>query len=203
MKKVLSLFLALSALILFSCSGSNSNDPKKVAKEFYEALGKKEYDKATALATKESKTLIDLIKSMSELGNSLKITGENEEEAKIEKAVYSDAIIDGDKATVKVTVDGEENLIKLKKEDGVWKVALDKDSIKESASEKSGMDLDEVQGSMNEALNRVENLPMDSIKMAIDKANELIKGDSLKQVLEKAGEIMQKAGEAMQEAGKQ
>jgi hypothetical protein len=203
MKNKLIGFFAIAFLIVLSaCSGPDS-DPKQAAKAFYEAIGKKDFEKAAQYATKDSKTMLDLIKSMSEMGNQMKIETTPEEEASMKNAIYSDAEINGDNAVVTVSVDGKENKIKLKKEEGAWKVAMDKDTIKETAAEKSGESVEDLNAKMDETMQKMNEIPMDSLKKIMDKAGDILKNDTLKQAMEKAGEMMKKAGEAMQEAGKE
>jgi DNA-directed RNA polymerase specialized sigma54-like protein len=203
MKKLIFFGISFVLVCLYACSVNNAGDPKNVAKAFYEALANKDYEKAAQLATKDSKTLIDLLKSLSQLGNQPGTIFNEEGDEKIKTAVYSDAIIDGDRATVKVTIDNEEKQIKLKKEEGAWKVALDKDAINNSVHEEIRINSEDVNASMDEAMRKMEEIPMDSIQNAINKASELIKSDTMKNVLKKAGEIMKKAGETMEQAGKQ
>jgi predicted small secreted protein len=102
MKNLLFSIFSLTIILLAACSGAGS-DPKVAAKAFYEALGKKDYDKAAQYATKDSKTLLDLIKSMSEMGGQMNVETDMTSEEKIKNAVYSTAEIDGDKAVVKVS----------------------------------------------------------------------------------------------------
>jgi hypothetical protein len=203
MKKMICIGLTIVLVCLYACSGSNAGDPKNAAKTFYEALANKDFEKAAQFATKDSKTLIDLLKSLNDMGNQQDIIFQREGDDKIKKAVYNDAIIEGDRAIVKITFDNQEKQIKLKKEDGVWKVALDKDALKNTVNEEAGIDLEEVDSSMDEAMRKIDEIPMDSIQNAMKKASELIKSDTMKNVFKKAGEIMKKAGETMEQAGKQ
>jgi len=125
-------FLTIIAAIffLFSCS-SAKEDPKAAAKSFFEAFAKKDFDKAAQFATKDSKTLIDLMKSMEEMGNSMDISAFGLDMESINNAVYENAAIDGNKATVSVSLGNQSQIIKLIKEEDGWKVAVDKDAIQE------------------------------------------------------------------------
>jgi hypothetical protein len=54
-----------------------------------------------------------------------------------QKITYSDPVINGDEATLSVTVDNNEKTdFRLKKEDGQWKVAFDKNSLMKTGMEK-------------------------------------------------------------------
>lgn len=130
MRLFLTTITALS--ILFSCSTAKE-DPKAAAQSFFEAFAKKDFDKAAQFATKDSKTLIDLMKSMEEMGNSMDISAFGLDMESINKAVYENTAIEGNKATVSVSLGNQSQIIKLIKEEGGWKVAVDKDAIQEAA----------------------------------------------------------------------
>jgi hypothetical protein len=197
-------YLFSLTLLLIAC-GKTGDNPTTVAKNFFTALAKKEYDKAAQHATKDSKTMLDLIKSLEEMGNNLGANTDlkNTDDEKIQNAVYSEAVIEGDKATVKVTMGDEVNDIKLVKEDGLWKVALDKDTLKETAAEKSGIDSTEINQNLDEAIKELEGISADSMKNMINKAGNLLKSDSVRKAMEAAGEALKKAGEAMKQVSKE
>ena len=96
---------------------------------------------------------------------------------------FGDARIEGDKATVPVKdkKTGESTNFTLKKEEGKWKVAFDKASIMQMATdkmqEKGGMD------SLHNAMDKLKDINIDSVKAGIDKGMEAL--DSAKQELEK------------------
>ena len=65
MKKITQSLLALAAIaIVFASCGNkaSSSDPKVVLKEFFERLSKKDIDGAAKLATKDSKSTLDMMK---------------------------------------------------------------------------------------------------------------------------------------------
>ncbi len=184
---------------LFACKGP-AQDPADAAKGFYEAIAKKDFDKAKQLATKDSKTMLDLIKSMDEMGGNIKVSYEDME--KMKTAIYTTDKMEGDMATVRVKIGNDENIVKLKKEDGLWKVALDKESLKETIGESGQESVGEIQDALKNVGKELENID-DSISDALQQAGEVLKSDSLKQALDKAGEALKKTGEALQEASKQ
>ncbi|MEO7314970.1 MAG: hypothetical protein ABIW47_07285 [Ginsengibacter sp.] len=68
----------------------------------------------------------------------INIVGENDNQIyKNENVVTSDAMIDGDRATINIKEkdSGEETNFILKKEDGAWKVAFDKASFIEMSGQ--------------------------------------------------------------------
>jgi nitrogen fixation protein FixH len=174
-------FLQLSAvavimLALAACSGSTGNDPKSVAKNFFEAIKTMNIDEAAKYATKESKSMLDLMK----MGMSMAPKNMDSLKAELakQKIEYSEPVINGDEATITVTTDGKEKTdFKLKKEEGLWKVAFDKNSLM-----KTGMEKMEEHGAsdeeMKEAQDALEKLNPDSIKNAMEEANKAL--DSLK-----------------------
>ncbi len=197
--------IALLSIFTITACTSNQGDPKAVAKNFFEALENKNWDEAAKYTTSDSKTAIELVKSIAEMGKAIggDPAAKEEPEAKKEEVVYGEAIIDGDNATVPFTVNGETNDIKLKKEDGVWKVAFDKNTLKQTAAEKSGKSVEEINRELNEAGNELQKLNTDSLQKALNKAGELLQSDSLRKAMDKAGDVLQKVGEAMQEASKE
>ena len=65
MKKTMQSLLVgtLMAFMLVSCGNkAASSDPKVVLKEFFERLSKKDIEGATKLATKDSKSTLDMMK---------------------------------------------------------------------------------------------------------------------------------------------
>ena len=118
MKKILkSLTVLVIAAVAFASCGS-SGSPKAVAEKFLNHLQKKEYAEAKKLATKESEATIDMMASFGSMGGEQK-------EAKIE---MKEEKIEGDKATVTYTENGENKTINLVKVDGDWKVDMKKET---------------------------------------------------------------------------
>src|SRR5689334_6646244 len=101
-KKFLSLLaLTVITLILTACTGG-SGDPKSVAKNFFEALKTMNIEEAEKYATKDSKTVLDLMKTMMSMAPK-NIDSMKAEMAK-HKIVYSDPVINGDEAALSVTI---------------------------------------------------------------------------------------------------
>src|SRR6185436_19952398 len=127
MKKILLAIVMISSVFYFSCNSAGSGDPKAVLGQFFDALAKKDIEGARKLATKDSKSMIDMM----EMG--MKMGGDKKETEKFDKAnmEIGEAKIDGDKAVVPVKekTSGETLNYTLKKEDGSWKVAFDKASV--------------------------------------------------------------------------
>jgi uncharacterized protein YfeS len=171
--------LSFFIIIILACQ-SQKDDPVASAKAFYEALAKKDFKTAKQFATKDSKTMLELIESMSQMAADVKT--EQDDWEKMKNAVYSNADIEGDRATVTVKIGGEENLVKLKKEDGTWKVALDKETLQETIEEKSGGSTEDIDRALDSVSKELENA-----------------GDSIGKAMEETGEKLKKAGEALQQ----
>jgi hypothetical protein len=117
MKRILSFLILL--VLFFGC---NSSDPKDAAEKFFTALQQKNYDEAKRYATKESENVLNMIAMFSHNGESM--TGN-------EKFAVTNVIINGNDATAEIKPEDQVigMRVKLKKEDGGWKVAFDMNSI--------------------------------------------------------------------------
>ena len=171
MKKTLLPLLAIVMLALAACSGG-SGDPKSVAKKFFEAFKTMDIDEAAKYATKDSKQMLDMMK----MGMSFAPVNKDslKQEMAKQKIEYGDAVINGDEATISVTVDGKDKTdFKLKKEEGAWKVAFDKNTLM-----KTGMEKMQQKGASAEEMEDAQ------------KAMDMLSGDSLKQVMEEASDVL-------------
>jgi hypothetical protein len=179
MKKQIIFLLALSTAVFIACS-SGGGDPKAVTKKFYEAFKTMNMDEAAKYATKESKNMLDLMK----MGMSFAAANQDSIKAEMakQKVDFSEAVINGDEATVTVTLnDKDKTDFKLKKEEGQWKVAFDKNTLMKTGMEKAqqnGADPAELQQAQK-ALESLQN------------------PDSLQKVMEKAGDAMEDAGKTI------
>jgi len=129
-------------------------------------------DEAAKYATKDSKQMLDMMK----MGMSFAPVNKDslKQEMAKQKIEYGDAVINGDEATISVTVDGKDKTdFKLKKEEGAWKVAFDKNTLM-----KTGMEKMQQKGASAEEMEDAQ------------KAMDMLSGDSLKQVMEEAGDVL-------------
>ncbi len=188
MKKLMGLVLASAIILMAACSDANSGDPKVVTKKFFEALKTMQLEEAEKYATKDSKSMLDLMKmAMSFAPNSDSIQAE----LKKQKIDYSDAVIKDDEATVTVTVNDKETTnFKLVKEEGQWKVAFDKSTLMQIGMDKAKDDPNISEQELEEAKEALETLNSDSLKKMIDGA-----GDAMKE----AGKAIEQAGEKLKE----
>jgi Domain of unknown function (DUF4878) len=131
MKKLMNVFVIAAAftMITVSCKngGAVSNDPKAVLVAFFEKMSKKDIDGAAKLATKDSKTTMDMMKKGMEMAEKMKDQMPKDEKDPAEEfknVEIGEAKIDGDAATVAFKNKKQDVSFDfpLKKEDGGWKV---------------------------------------------------------------------------------
>jgi len=167
MKRILSLAFFAAIVSFYACSGGASGDPKAAAEKFFHALKTMNFEEAEKYATKDSKSMLDLMKmGMTMAPNSDSVKAEMEKQ----KVAYSDPVINGDEATLTITVnDTEKTNFKLKKEEGEWKVAFDKSTLMQM-----GMDKAKEKGvtdeELKEAKDAMETLSSDSMKKVMEEA---------------------------------
>ena len=180
MKKVLLAIVLLSSISFIGCN-SGGGDPKAVLTQFFEALSKKDITAARKLATKDSKSMIDMM----EMG--LNMSKDKKESDKFDKAnmEFGDAKIEGDKATVAVKekTSGETLNYILKKEDGSWKVAFDKASVMSMGMDKMNEKGINPTDSIGKAMDEIKNMNMDSLNDKVKKGMEAL--DSVKKAADK------------------
>jgi hypothetical protein len=159
--------VAIIAIALVACKGGGGNDPKSAAKNFFEAFKTMNIDEAAKYATKDSKSMLDLMKmGMNMAPKNIDSLKNEMDKHKIE---YGEPVITGDEATIDITTDGKEKTnFKLKKEDGIWKVAFDKNSIM-----KTGMEKMQEKGATDEQMKEVQD---ELDKLNVDSLTDAIKG---------------------------
>lgn len=155
MKKILIALLLLSGLFLSACKSGSSGDPKAVLSDFFDALSKKDIEKARTLATEDSKSMLDMM----DMG--MKMSKDSAKDSKFDRSQLEigEPKIDGDKAViaVKEKTSGQTMNYSMKKEKGGWKVAFDKNSL-------MGPNMDKI----NEATDSLKTMNTDSLRDAID-----------------------------------
>ena len=178
MKKLL-MALAFVNAIFFMAGCSSGGDPKATLSAFFDAMSKKDIAAARKLTTADSKSMLDLMEKGLQMSNDSSETGKYDKS----KMEIGEPTINGDKATIAVKEKNSNEAVNftLKKESGAWKVAFDKSSIMEMATDKmkeKGVSMD----SLHESMEELKNINLDSLKEGIDKGIE--KFDSAKQLLE-------------------
>ncbi len=178
MKKILLAIVVLSSFSLNGCK-SGGGDPKVVLEQFFDALSKNNIEAARKLATKDSKSMIDMM----EMG--MKMAKDKKDSDKFSKAnmEIGEPKIDGDKAViaVKEKTTGENLNYTLKKEEGSWKVAFDKSSLMSMGMEKMNEKGINPADSIGKAMDELNNLNVDSLKDGMKKGMEAL--DTLKRLM--------------------
>jgi len=115
--------------ILFAACGKK---PQPVAQKFFAAIEKQDFEGAKQYATKDSEKLLDFIKAMYD-----KMKPEQKEEMDKKTFKVSNVTVQGDTAIVnyqEISSDDPGNpaskQLKMVKENGDWKVKLEKNSAK-------------------------------------------------------------------------
>lgn len=119
-----SILILVTVTLLFACGKSDS--PSSITEKFLTAISKQDYDAAKTYGTDDTDRLLNMMSGFKKMGADPFMA-----DAKFDVV---DESITGDEAKVKVKVDGnsKEMVFNLQKEDGKWKVAMNKETINES-----------------------------------------------------------------------
>jgi hypothetical protein len=157
MKKMTRFIPIIVAMMLIATSCNNSTgsmssaSPKEVLHEFFERMGNKDIEGAAKLATKDSKSMLDMAKQGLEMAEKFKNNNneENDPSKKFKDAEIGEARIEGDNAYVPYKSKTEDVQIDfpLKKEDGSWKVDFSMSTLM-----KMGWDHAKKQGMVNDSM---------------------------------------------------
>lgn len=125
MKKIIHSILILATVTLFFACGKGDS-PSSITEKFLTAISKQDYDAAKSYGTDDTDRLLNMMSGFKKMGAEPFMA-----EAKFDVV---DESITGDEAKVKVKVEGQqkEMVFNLQKEDGKWKVAMNKETINES-----------------------------------------------------------------------
>ncbi len=148
MKKItLPVIIIGTILLIGACTKSNS--PEKTVTGFIEAINNRNWEAAKSHATKESESMIDMVKGFADMVPDSAYTP-----LKFE-IVKDKTLIEGDKATV-VSKDenGNEMSYQVLLVDGTWKVNFTMEAI--MGDMKTDEILDEAMDSMSETMESIE-----------------------------------------------
>lgn len=196
MKKLLMAAAVITAITFSGCN-AGGGDPKSVLMAFFDAMSKKDFVAAKKLATKDSESMFSLM----EMGKNM-AKGNDKDEMNFDKSKteIGEAKIEGDKATVAVK-DKEKNEsinFLLKKEDGAWKVAFNKEWISQMAMQKmgeKGMDMNSLMDTVSNGMDKIKDINVDSLTNAMKEAGEKI--DQNKEKIEEAAKKLEEAAKKM------
>ena len=113
----------VAALALFAFAGCGGGSPEDAVKDFYEAFADGDGEKACDLLAEDAKKGLggECEQAISAFGGLI----DDKAKDQLKDAEVSDVEEDGDNATAKVKIGDQEEEVKLKKEDGDWKVTGD------------------------------------------------------------------------------
>jgi hypothetical protein len=179
MKKTIAVFLMIGFIIINGCN-SETQKPEMVVASFFDALSKQDFETAKSFSTKKSESVLDLIS----LASNLQIEKMDNSMFDKSRLQFGTPKIEGDSAIVEVSIKNSNEFIplKLKKEDGDWKVAFDAETLM-----KMGLDKIKTEGRKNgqqldKQLESIQNMPLDSLKDEMQ--NSLQKLDSVQKTLD-------------------
>jgi len=187
MKKVMnSIFaVAVTALVITGCKGKDgvADNPKAVLVAFFERMAKKDLEGAAKLATKDSKSTMDMMKKAMDMAEKMKGTEKTEEDPAedFKNMVVGDAKIDGSNATVSVTNKKKNETVEfpLKKEDGSWKVDFSMATLMKMGMDKAKEDGTEINP---EDIDKMKDFNMDSLKKGFETLDSALKSIDPKQM---------------------
>lgn len=181
MKKLILLAITGFAIAFSGCQSGINNNPKEVLSQFFQALTKKDVAAAKKFATKDSEGMLNMV----EMGMKMSANMQNDHEDKMfemmKNVEMADPVINGDKATIKVTdkKSGESVNFQLQKEEGSWKVAFNMGALMDMGKDemkKHGMDetnMDSMSSRMNEAMDSL-NKNMPDMKEKMEQAKKMM-----------------------------
>ncbi len=175
MKKLL--FAAVICSFFFvGCKSSKDGNPNEVLNAWFDAMGKKDMTTVKELSTTESAALLGML----EMGMKDTSAGKEMDKFNKSKMEFGDAVITGDNAKVPVKdkASGETTNFPLKKEGGKWKVAFDKGSLMQMATEKMDkkeINMDSLKDSVGKGLDEIKKMNTDSLVDEVKKAMDTAK----------------------------
>ena len=180
MKKLLFAAIVMMSIAFVSCKSADSMKPEEVLSSFFDALGKKDIEKAKELSTPDSKMILDMLSSALKMDTSA-MGGAMYDKNTMK---FGEPKIDGDAASIPVTETKSGAVVnyKLKKINGAWKVAFDKNSLMQTGMEAAGENKDllnkdgdvgdstDIEQRMKDAKEELGNMNMDSLKRELEKS---------------------------------
>lgn len=190
--QLLSVFLML-AVVITSCK-SGGGSPTDVVKSFFEALAKKDFDGAAKLATKDSKSTIDMFKKGMDMAEKMDTTGGKKDPMdELKNLVYGKERISGDSAFVSMSSKDTEQKgpseIALVKEDGKWKVDFSMSSLMKMGTNR-----------MQEESMKTPQVTPEEMENAAKAADSILKNTDPEKLKELQNEVQQKVQEELEKA---
>lgn len=175
---IVALFIT-SLLILNGCN-SETQKPEIVVESFFDALSKQDFETAKEFATKKSESVLDMIS----LAANFQIEKMDSSMFDKSRLQFGTPKIEGDSAIVEVSIKNSNEFIplKLKKEDGDWKVAFEAETLMKIGLDKIKKEGRKKEQQLDKELEIIQNMPLDSLKDEM--LNNLQKLDSVQKTLD-------------------
>lgn len=178
MKTTIATLLMAVFFIINGCN-SESKKPEVVIESFFDALKNQDFETAKELSTKESESVLDMINLATNF-QIQKIDSSMFDKSRLQFGIPK---IEGDSAIVEVSIKNSNEFIplKLKKEDGDWKVAFEAETLMKIGLDKIKKEGRKKGQQLDKELESIQNMPFDSLKDEMQ--NSLQKLDSVQKTL--------------------
>ena len=179
MKTTIAALLLTGLLILNGCN-SETQKPEIVVASFFDALSKQDFETAKEFATKKSESVLDMIS----IAANFQIEKMDSSMFDKSRLQFGTPKIEGDSAIVEVSIKNSNEFIplKLKKEDGDWKVAFEAETLMKIGLDKIKKEGRKKGQQLDKELESIQNMPLDSLKDEM--LNSLQKLDSVQKTLD-------------------
>jgi hypothetical protein len=176
MKKYLGLLLMIFYLMLGGCQSEVNSDPETVLHTFFDAMAKGNISEARQYATSDSKSLLDMMETISKFDSTSSIETSRYLSENVE---FGKAKIVGDEATIAIKNKKDEEKLEfiLRKEKGIWKVAFDINTILTIGMQKMREKGIQNTKNLNDVLSELNSIGADSLKK--DASEEMKKLDDV------------------------
>jgi len=171
--------ILISGLFILNGCQSEKQKPEIVVQSFFDAISKQDFETAKAFATEKSEPVLDMIS----LAANFQIEKMDSSMFDKSRLQFGSPKIEGDSAIVEVSIKNSTEFIplKLKKEDGDWKVAFDAETLMKIGLDKIKKEGRKKGQQMDKELESIQNMPLDSLKDEMQ--NSLQKLDSVQKTL--------------------
>lgn len=172
--------LFITGLLILNGCNSETQKPEIVVESFFDALSKQDFETAKEFATKKSESVLDMIS----LAANFQIEKMDSSMFDKSRLQFGTPKIEGDSAIVEVSIKNSNEFIplKLKKEDGDWKVAFEAETLMKIGLDKIKKEGRKKGQQLDKELESIQNMPLDSLKDEM--LNSLQKLDSVQKTLD-------------------
>jgi len=179
MKTTIAALLLTGLLILNGCN-SETQKPEIVVASFFDALSKQDFETAKEFATKKSESVLDMIS----IAANFQIEKMDSSMFDKSRLQFGTPKIEGYSAIVEVSIKNSNEFIplKLKKEDGDWKVAFEAETLMKIGLDKIKKEGRKKGQQLDKELESIQKMPLDSLKDEM--LNSLQKLDSVQKTLD-------------------